>query len=63
MTNHFEYHCADSHSLRAVAPVVDGGWDAHHQSRGEVPRDVVVFAAWELALKHVDQHEAELHPL
>lgn len=49
--------------LRAVASVVDGCWDAHHHSWEEVPRDVVVLSAWELALKHLDQHEVQLHTL
>lgn len=49
--------------MRAIAPVVDGCGDAHHQGRGEVPRDVVVLPARELALEHVHQHEVQLHPL
>lgn len=52
-----------SRSLCAVASVVDGCRDAHHHSWDEVPRDVVVLSARELALKHLDQHEVELHTL
>lgn len=47
----------------AVAPVVDGCRDAHHHSWDEVPGDVVVLPAGELALKHLDQHEVQLHTL
>lgn len=46
-----------------VAPVVDGCRDAHHHSWDEVPGDVVVLPAGELALKHLDQHEVQLHTL
>lgn len=49
--------------LCAVAPVVDGCWDAHHHGRDEVPGDVVVLPARELALEHLDQHEVQLHTL
>lgn len=49
--------------LCAVAPVVYGCWDPHHHSRDEVPRDVVVLPARELALKHLHQHEVQLHAL
>jgi len=49
--------------LRAVAPVVDGGRDAHHRRRDEVPGDVVVLPARELALEHLHQHEVQLHGL
>ncbi len=49
--------------LCAVASVVNGCWDAHHHSRYEVPRDVVVLPAWEFALEHLNQHEVQLHAL
>lgn len=49
--------------MRAVAAVVDGRRDAHHGGREEVPGDVVVLPARELALEHLDQHEVELHAL
>lgn len=49
--------------LCAVAPVVDGCWDAHHHSRDEVPRHVIVLPARELALEHLNQHEVQLHAL
>lgn len=52
-----------SRSLCAVASVVNGCRNAHHNSRDEVPRDVVVLPARELALKHLDQHEVQLHAL
>lgn len=49
--------------LCAVAPVVDRCWDAHHHGWGEVPGDVVVLPARELALEHLDKHEVQLHAL
>lgn len=49
--------------LCAVAFVVNGCWDPHYHSRDEVPGDVVVLPAWELALKHFNQHEVQLHAL
>lgn len=52
-----------SRSLCAVASVVDGCRDAHHHSWDEVPRDIVVLSAWELALEHLNQHKVQLHTL
>ena len=49
--------------LSPVAAVVDGCGDDHHQGREEVPGRVVVLPAGELALKHLHQHEVQLHAL
>lgn len=46
-----------------VAAVVDGGRDSHHHGGKEVSGDIIVLPAGELAFKHFNQHEVELHAL
>lgn len=53
----------DVHSLRAVAFVVDGRWDAHHHGWDEVAEAVVILDARALALEDLDQHQVKLDAL
>lgn len=52
-----------SRLLGAVAAVVDGGRDAHHQGREAVAAHVVVLGAGVLALEHLHQQQVQVHAL
>lgn len=52
-----------SHSVCAVTAVVHRSWDGHNQRRDSVAHQVEVATAWVLALKHLHQHDVELHAL
>lgn len=49
------------HSVGAVAPVVHCGGDSHYDSRHSVSCQVEVLSPRVLALKHLNQHDVELH--
>lgn len=50
------------HSVGAVAPVVHCSGDGHYDSRYSVSCQVEVLSPGVLALKHLHQHDVELHP-
>lgn len=59
----FENLCLYLHSVRAVAAVIHGSWNSYNQCRDAVAHHVEVAAARVLALKHLHQHDVELHAL
>lgn len=50
------------HSVGAVAPVVHCGGDGHDDSRHSIACQVEVLSPGVFALKHLYQHDVELHP-
>lgn len=52
-----------SHSVCPVAAVIHGGGHGHDQRRDAVAHQIEVAPAGMLALKHLHQHDVELHAL
>lgn len=50
------------HSVGAVAPVVHCSGDGHYHSRHSISCQVEVLSPGVFALKHLYQHDVELHP-
>lgn len=50
------------HSVSAIAPVVHCGGDGHYDSRHSVSCQVEILSPGVLTLKHLYQHDVELHP-
>lgn len=50
------------HSVGAVAPVVHCSGDGHYDSRHSISCQVEVLSPGVFALKHLYQHDVELHP-
>lgn len=50
------------HSVRAIAPVVHCGRDGDNDSRHSISCQVEVLGPGVLTLKHLHQHDVELHP-
>lgn len=51
------------HSICSITAVVHGGGDGHNQRGNSVAHQVEVAPARVLALKHLHQHDVELHAL
>lgn len=52
-----------SHSVSAITAVVHCSRHSNYQRRDSVAHQVEVASAWVLALKHLHQHDVELHAL
>lgn len=53
----------NSHFVSSITPIVYSSWHSHNEGRHPIADQVEVFPSRMFALKHLHQHDIELHSL